>query len=223
MNNPWEQFDYTRADQVHPLDAEVFARFNQRMAKRKNSERLTLSSTHTPLPYFGSSDARLIFLAANPGLDPVKTVEEETPVRRLFFDQARKHELKDEPFVFLRKEFEGTPGYSWWESRTRKLRDAMGDEKFRQTAFSAEIHPYKSQNYQTLYEPMPTQQYTFDLVNRLVSGGAWVILMRAKKEWREAVPELTRSSRVIELNSAQSSFMTPNNMPSGMFDKLVRL
>jgi hypothetical protein len=223
MKNPWIEYNYTTPNQVHPSDQQGFTSFNERVSTRKNADRLTLSSHNTALPYFGSLDAKLVILAANPGLDPDKTPEEETPERRRLFDRARKHELTDNPFVFLRDEFSGTAGFDWWTSRTRLLREAMGDESFYRGAFSAEIHPYKSRNYQKLYEPLPTQQYTFDLVNELVRNGAWVILMRAKDEWRTAVPELRSSSRVIELNSAQSSYLTPGNMQAGVFDKLTRI
>lgn len=224
MNNPWISYDYTQTNQVHPLDQEAFAAFNAKIEKSKSKTafKLKLSETNTALPYFGSLDAKLVILAANPGLDPVKTPEEETPELRQLFALARRHELTDHPFVFLRSEFKGTAGYDWWESRTKQLRAVIGDERFLNHTFSAEIHPYKSQNYRKLTTAMPTQQYTFDCVDRLVRSGAHVILVRAKKEWRDAVPSLISSSKVVELNSAQSSYLTTKNMKPGVFDALVR-
>ena len=224
MNNPWMQYDYTQQNQVHQLDQDAFDQFNAKISnsKSKNAYRLKLSDSHTALPYFGSADAKLVILAANPGLDPVNTALEETPQLRSLFDQARRHELQSDPFVFLRSEFKNTPGYTWWEKRTKQLRAAIGDENFHSNTFSAEIHPYKSQNYRKLTKAMPTQQYTFNLVDRLVRSGAHVILVRAKQEWRDAVPSLNSSNKVIELNSAQSSYLTPNNMKPGIFDSLVK-
>ena len=223
MNNPWNEFDYTLNTQIHPLDYDTVITFNERVNKTKNAEKYRLSEHHTALPYFGSLNSSLVILAANPGLDPVATKEEETPHRRELFDQARRHGLDDNPFVFLRPEFEGTVGYKWWLSRTRRLREEMGDHKFMHNTFSAEIHPYKSINYRKLYEPLPTQEYTFSVVNDLVSQGAWVILMRAKNEWRAAVPALLKSQKIIELNSPQSSYLTPGNMKPGIFEKLVTI
>lgn len=223
MNNPWTTYDYTRTNQVHPQDQDAFDEFNAKIdkSKSKNAFKLKLSSTNTALPYFGSLDARLVILAANPGLDPAKTAQEETPELRRLFDLARRHELTEDPFVFLRSEFKDTPGYEWWEKRTKQLRSAIGDEQFLNHTFSAEIHPYKSQNYRKLSTAMPTQQYTFDCVDRLVRSGAHVILVRAKQEWRDAVPSLNSSNKVIELNSAQSSYLTPKNMKPGIFDSLA--
>lgn len=223
MNNPWNNYDYTRTNQVHPLDQNAFDVFNAKIDKStsKNAFKLKLSESNTALPFFGSLDAKLVILAANPGLDPEKTALEETPELRRLFDLARRHELGEDSFVFLRSEFKNTPGYTWWEKRTKQLRAAIGDEQFLNHTFSAEIHPYKSQNYRKLSSAMPTQQYTFDCVDKLVRSGAHIILVRAKQEWREAVPSLNSSNKVIELNSAQSSYLTSNNMKPGIFDALT--
>lgn len=221
--NPWKEFDFLAKDQVHRLDREGVDNFNSKLekSKSKSASRLLLSRANTPLPFFGALDATLIILAANPGLDPINTPQEETPERRRLFDQARRHELHSHPFVFLRPEFQNTPGYTWWEKRTRQLREAVGDDVFLNRTFSAEIHPYKSQNYKPLHEPLPTQGYTFSLVNELVRNGAFVILVRAKNEWCSAVPSLQHNDRVIELNSKQSSYLTERNMPVGAFSKLA--
>jgi hypothetical protein len=222
MENPWHEFDYKKELQVHPADAAVVAKFNKKLeaSKSSNAHKFSLSTEHTPLPYFGSLNSKLVILMANPGLDPQRTIEEETPRFREMFDLARKHELTQDPFVFLSEEMKETPGGQWWRKRLGKIIEIVDLEVVKQSLFTAEIHAYKSINYKPLEEPLATQSYTFATVQKLVDAGAYVILGRAKNEWRAAVKGLN-GERVIELNSNQNSFLTEGNMPPGKFTQIV--
>jgi hypothetical protein len=222
LNNPWKDFDYTNKRQVHPVDLAGFDAFNERIGKRKNSQRLKLSDTHTPLPYFGNKDAGFVILMANPGLDPVKTALEEKPAMRKLFDQARKHEKMSSPFVFLDDEFIGTPGHQWWSKRLRRIIDEVSLENVRKGIFSAEIHPYKSVNYAAVHEELPTQRYTAELVKQLIDRGSLVLMGRARAEWIHLVPALEKYKNVIELNSKQNSFITEKNTKRGDFRRILQ-
>lgn len=223
MKNPWNDFDYREGLQVHPADLDTVAHFNKKLAVSKSSaaHKYSLSTEHTPLPYFGSLNSKLVILMANPGLDPLRTIEEETPEFRAKFDLARKHQLETDPFVFLAEEMKETPGGLWWRSRLGKIIAEVGLDVVKQSVFTAEIHAYKSVNYKPLTETLPTQAYTFALVQKLVDAGVHVILGRAKQEWRAAVSGL-KSGRVIELNSNQNSYLTEGNMPSGNFAEILK-
>lgn len=223
--NPWFDFNPNARKLVHDRDVGTFIRFNGALEGKVGAEKFALSSDHTPLPFFGSLHARLVILGANPGLDPIATAQEETRERRELFDLARRHELSGNPFVFLREEFAETPGFNWWHRRTRVLRDEVGDSAFFRRTFSAEIHPYKSINYRALPKGtrFPTQAYTNELVKQAIERGAFVIFLRAQKEWESMIPELASysESRKFALNSRQNSFLTPGNMPAGKFEEIV--
>jgi hypothetical protein len=223
MMNPWLDYDYEDESTIHPLDRDSINEFNARLESKDEStqQAFTISTTHTALPFFGSIDSKLVILAANPGLKIGETDLEETAKRRQLFDLARRHELAGNPFVFLRPEFEGTPGHDWWTARTRVLRDAIGDDVFTSNTFAAEIHPYKSVKYRSLGSAIATQRYTAELVSKNVSNGAWVIVLRARGEWNLLVPELVDNPKVFQLNSTQNSHITPANMAPGLFDLLV--
>jgi hypothetical protein len=223
MQNPWLNYDYQSNSTIHSLDTEAVNAFNARIASSRaiGREEFLISSTHTALPFFGSTDAKLLILAANPGLKIGETEIEETHERRQLFNLARRHELEGNPFVFLRPEFEGTPGYTWWSSRTRQIRELVGDDVFTSSTFSAEIHPYKSVKYRSLNSAVPTQLYTATLVDSMVEAGSLVIVLRARKEWNELVPSLVANPNVIELNSAQNSYMSSGNMAPGQFERLI--
>ncbi len=221
MENPWLTFDYTSRNQVHEQDQESFDRFNSKVKKLKNGKNLELSSSHTPLPYFGNLRAGFVILMANPGLDPVNTSLEEKPHMRRLFDAARKHEEVDSPFVFLDDAFAGTPGQTWWSKRLGSIIDEVGLEKVRKGIFSAEIHPYKSINYRPLGEQMPTQFYTAEVVRKFIDQGALFLLGRARKEWQELMPEFHRYKNVIELNSKQNSYITQGNTSRSKFKRII--
>lgn len=222
--NPWLDYDYNAESTIHPLDAKLVQKFNTKLdnSKSANAANYRLSTTHTALPYLGSQQAKLVILMANPGLDPINTSQEETPEFQRMFDLARRLQVQPAPFAFLADAMKETPGGRWWRSRLAKLISEVGLENLSQKIFSAEIHAYKSVNYKRLPFNLPTQAFTFDLVSQLVDDGAYVILGRAKDEWKEAVPSLSNSKRVIELNSNQNSYLTPGNMPPGVFEVLVK-
>lgn len=208
---------------MHPADFEIVQRFNEGLIKSKSKSALNfmLSTQHTPLPYFGSLNSKLVILMANPGLDPARTVEEESPEFREMFDLARKHELTSDPFVFLAEKLKETPGGQWWRKRLGKIIDAVGIEVVKQSIFTAEIHAYKSVNYKPLKTNFPTQSYTFETVQRLVDKGAYVILGRAKNEWKSAISGLS-GERLVELNSNQNSHLTEGNMPLNRYNEIIQ-
>jgi hypothetical protein len=195
----------------------LFDRVNERLRRRGSD--YVLSNKNVALPYFGNPDANLVLLYANPGLDPKQTKKEETPGLVELFDLARKHKLKgSEAFVFLREEFEGTPGFIWWEKTLKFVFKRFSEPHSRERAlrniFSAEIHPYKSVKYGALTKKegsFPSSEYTYHLVQRAIDRGAVILIARAKNEWFQAVPALTTYDNVIYLSSAQQSAISPNN------------
>jgi hypothetical protein len=217
MKNPWLDYDYKKSNSVHPLDQDLFDKVNVRLSKRGKD--YVLSSANVALPYFGNPDANLVLLYANPGLNPKETTKEETPALAELFDLARKHKLTGtDAFVFLREEFEGTPGYLWWEKTLRFVFKRFSEPHARKQAlrniFSAEIHPYKSVKYGALTKGegnFPSSEYTYHLVQKAIDRGAVILIARAKNEWFRALPALANYGNVIYLSSSQQSAISPNN------------
>lgn len=220
MKNPWGQYNAGSELGFHPLDADVCNRFNSGKKKPIPSQ-FQLRPDYSPLPFFGNpNEARFAILMANPGLDEVSTKIEETPDRQRLFDQARRHQLKDNPFVFLRPEFEGTPGYDWWQKRTRVLRDEIGDDTFANFTFSAEIHPYKSVKYRPLKEDLPTFEYTRELIRGLMQTDAAVLIRSAG--WFDVMPELKTYRRVYQMKNPILSYITPKTVANNGFGEILR-
>jgi hypothetical protein len=218
MENPWLQYDVTDANTVHRLDRQKFDEVNSRIRKKKNSDDYLLSSSNVALPYFGNPEGNFVILYANPGLDKELTSLEETPERAHLFDLARRHSLENpHPFVFLTPEFEGTPGFKWWEKTLGPILKRFDGIRLEvlSNIFSVELHPYKSVKYEVLTKSegsFPSSLYSNDLVSMAISRGALVLIARAKEQWFDAVPELRTYSRVIYLSSSQNSVISPNNV-----------
>lgn len=221
MRNPWDDFDYSAKRQVHPLDEAGFDLFNKRIENRKDADKLRLSDQHTPLPFFGSLDANFVVLMGNPGLDIERTHLEETPERRRLFDSARKHRDMRSPFVFLDETFRPTKGYEWWFARLRTIIEKSSLEKVTQNIFSAEIHPYKSMNYEPVKENLPTQRYTAHLLENFQKRGSLVLIGRARDEWIKLVPSLESYKNQIVLKNPQSSYITEGNTQPGDFQRIL--
>lgn len=219
MENPWLDYDFEAPTKVHPMDRELFDKVNLRLSRGKKE--YILSDKNVALPYFGDPNANFYLLYANPGLGD-ETSKEETAHLSKIFDMARKHQLSGpEAFVFLRSEFENTPGFKWWEETLRwvfrRFESPHVRDKALKNMFSAEIHPYKSKSYGALTGKegyFPTAAYTYHLVQQAVDRGALILIARCRKEWEKAVPSLASYEKVIYLSNPQQKRITPNNVIS---------
>ncbi len=68
---------------------------------------------------------------------------------------------------------------------------------------------------------MPLPEYSFDLVRRALSRGAWIVLMRSKRLWFAAVPEFASSPRLIRIRNVQSPVISRRES-DGDIDALVK-
>ena len=222
MKNPWFEFDYQQANQVHAIDQEVFDTFNNTISKSKLADKFRLQDSVSPQPYFGNKHGSLVILLANPGFLPGSTEAEETSHGRKVLDLSRKHQLEGNPFVYFLSELNETPGQIWWQRRLRRLIDATSLEAVSNEVFSVELHPYKSISYRAPKDQFPTQHYTFDLVRQSMNNGASILLGRAKNEWFSAIPELESYRGLFRLKNPQNAVISAGNMQDGSFEALAR-
>lgn len=219
MRNPWLDYDYQKHG-FHPLDEEVANRFN--MGKKKPlGENHALHPEDNAQPYFGNHvNPSVAILMANPGYKPDQAILEQTEERRRLLDLSRRHELTDNPFVFLREEFAGTPGYEWWFARTKALRAEVGNEVFMQNTFSGEIHPYHSVNYRPIKEELPTFEYTAHLVREFMKNGTQILIR--SNDWFRVLPELENYKNLHRMTNPIISYVTPNSVANSGFRRMVR-
>ncbi|HKD76960.1 MAG TPA: hypothetical protein VKB76_15750, partial [Ktedonobacterales bacterium] len=77
-----------------------------------------------------------------------------------------------------------------------------------------EYFPYHSAKFH-FNGRVPSQQFSFDLVNQAFKRDAIVIQMRSKRQWIEAVPALQNYQHYFTLNNPQNVTISMGNCPVG--------
>lgn len=167
-----------------------------------------------PEPFLGLLGARVVLLNLNPGYAP----ENHRVHRRPSFSRALRRTLRGTdqpyPFYYLDPEPDGG-GYRWWRSRLKALTSATSDEVVARGVLCVEYFPYHSVRFAHGAVRVPSQEFGFSLVHQALERRAVVIVMRARRLWENAVPDLIGYPRIFGLNSPQNVSITPRNCPDG--------
>lgn len=226
MQNPWEDLQEKPTDGEYVLsqDKPYIDAFNHWLsgkclkAKKRVYDDVSqhphwINLRHTPEPRLGPVDAKVFILQANPSC-PVG-------VRKDFLsagDRKLVRDIKDQ-YSFHKARDKNT---AWWSTRLLMLREAVGNaEQFGRNLCSVEYFPYRSNQWGHSHIRLPSQSYCFEIVRRAASSGRVIIVNRLYREWIGAVPELSQAKYLYRLNSQQSAYVTPGNLPKGAYDVIV--
>jgi hypothetical protein len=206
--NPWHGLP-DRPDYVLPEDIEQLTNFNRR-AKPEAYLHLNL----IPEPFLGLPDALVVLLGLNPGYIDEDDAHHKDPA---FMRRSRDNLLHLDstyPFFLLDPAITA-PGRRWWERKLRHLIERFGRETIAQRVLCVEYFPYHSRRFGHHKLVLPSQQYSFSLVRDAINREATIIVMRSKRIWLDAVPELNGYKRLCQLRNAQSPYISPRNCPVG--------
>ena len=204
--NPWIELPT-----VHPYVLSIDEpAINQYNCNASEQHRLRLDVL--PEPFIGSLTAPVVILGLNPGFDNRDPEIHANPQFQELLRANYRHSLSDLPFFFLDPRFK-SPGREWWEKKLKPLIDRFTTEEIAHSLFCVEYFPYHSQRFRRMGQPLPSQWYAFDLVSEAIIRNAVIVIMRARKLWLEAVPELGKHSRVYTLKSPQNVVISPRNCP----------
>lgn len=216
LENPWLQLP-KQPPYVLPDDGEQIRAFNAR-AKPQLQVHLEL----IPEPFLGNPTAPVVLLNLNPGYSPSDVRHHENPV---FAKRSRDNLLHQDskyPFYLLDPEITA-PGHHWWNRRLRALIERVGRETVAQRVLCVEYFPYHSTNFGHQRLDLTSQQYSFSLVRHAVSRNAIVVIMRGRRLWLDAVPELNEFRHLRELRNFQSPYVSPRNCPDSFESILTAL
>jgi hypothetical protein len=207
IKNPWLDVPDV-APFVLAADREGIARFN-----RTASEETRVDLNLLPEPFQGNPEAHIVLLGLNPGLsiEDAGIHEEGGFAKRLRANHA--HERADFPFYLLHPEVKG-PGRRWWERRLRRLLEIAPRQVVAQQLLCIEYFPYHSVRFGARLR-VPSQEYGFHLAGEAIRRRAVVIVMRSRRLWEAAVPQLAAYDRAFSLRSVQNISVTPRNCPEG--------
>jgi hypothetical protein len=211
--NPWVALPES-TPYVLEEDRELIERFNS-TAKPE----LFVHLEHHPEPFLGRPDAPLVVLGLNPGYLPECDRWYGHPA---FAARARAnlvHGALEFPFYLLDPS-QPAPGHRWWMRKLGPLIRATSLQAVAHGVLCVELFPYHSERFGHTKLRVPSQEYSFDLVRRALSRGAWIVLMRSKRLWFAAVPELASYPRLMRIRNVQNPVISPRNV-DGDFDELV--
>jgi hypothetical protein len=129
-----------------------------------------------------------------------------------------RHGPSDYPFVYLAPEPRGA-GKKWWESKLKHLLHRFPREVVARSVLEVVYLPYASCKYRQMPHHLPSQAYGFHLVREAMKREAVIVLMRGRKRWLAAVPELEAYGRFCQLKNPRTPAISPGNCPD--FEKVV--
>lgn len=218
MNNPWLDL---------PKEAPFIASCDDEVLNSPKYNSKGLSFDAFPEPYGGDlNTAKVVCLLLNPGLDEsdaTTNFKNEYWVNEIRANLEHKTEF---PFLYLSPKVQETEGYKWWTARLNPLVKAgVTREELAQGVMMVQFLPYHSLIYTHNTQYIPTQHYQFYLVREAIRLGKTIIIMRGRRHWFKAVPELANYEALFELNNPRSIYISRANLDNkngaGTFDKVV--
>ena len=223
MHNPWSQLPST-GEFVLSGDRESITAYNQQYGSKQDVQ---LHPELLPEPFIGHPSAPVYLLSLNPGFSDEDRVLHRNAAFCRAVEGCLQHEERDWPFYYLNPDFADSPGAKWWTGKTRRLAEKVGMQALAQNLFCVELFPYHSRKYQRIPKRIspnglvPSSEYSLRLVRQAIAEEKRIVVMRARKHWKELVPELRGYERRIWLNSAQNVCLSPGNMETSNFEALV--
>lgn len=204
--DPWTAISPEPDGKAHPDDLPYLVAHN-RLTERPEHQ-LILEAM--PQPWAGNIDeARVLIFGANPGWS-ADDAKWEGPMASLL----RENLAGSRPMFWFEAEARESPGGTW--IRQRLLADvllAVQEEAVVAGALClVDFHAYHSTKGQALPISLPTQAYTFDRVRERIAAGAAVVITRAVRQWKIAVPELLDHPYVYETNATMNTRISPKNI-----------
>lgn len=220
--NPWLTLS-KQPPFVLPQDEPMLDVYNARHNPSLTAYRLHLP----PLPFQGNPEAPILVLGLNPGYDIGDETKQttdyflETSFRNYHHDATLPY-----PLFFLDPQIEGSAsgkGQQWWYRRLKHLRGLYDDTLLAQALLSIQYVPYRSTTYKSARQTLPSQDYSFALVNQAIERNALIIGLRSRKLWVEAVEGLKDYQRFYTTSSPRNPILSAQQLGKGYEELLAEL
>ncbi|MFH1792688.1 MAG: hypothetical protein ABH819_03590 [Patescibacteria group bacterium] len=216
QENPWLKLPKTAP---YILNEDLKTLINCDVNTNKLGWRLEL----LPVPYLGNPKrAKFVVLCLNPGYN--KDFDEKAYFEDEYYIQESLKSLNfksSTPFYCLDSKFDYSGGYVWWTRLLRPLIKRFGLKVLSEKLMCLQYIGYHSKTFKNPPCLLPSQKYTFSLLKQFMKENKTIIVMRSKKLWIQAVPELDNYP-YIELKNYRMPFLTENNVKKGDFQLLIK-
>ena len=174
-----------------------------------------------PDPFLGNLDeASVVVLALNPGFEEEDLVTYRKPE---YSKQNRLNLLHESTplFYVLNENLAYSGGYKWWTRILKQPLTEVSLEQLSRNLMCIQYFPYHSVTYTHFSPVLPSQKYSFQLVEEAIHRGKTIIVMRSEKLWLEAVPAL-KEPGCIKLKKPRNPALSPNNMEDYEYQRFMR-
>jgi hypothetical protein len=217
VTNPWAKLLRT-APYILPDDLEIIERFNRKLSARNSASEYVIETKRAiPEPFIGNVKAApVVVLLLNPGFNAVHDpVSHADPVFQSALFENLDHSRRDWPFYFFDPRIGPMhSGSAWWHQKAKRLSEVVPLERLSQNMAVVEWFPYRSTKFKHGCA-VPSQQYSFDLVQAAMKRDALIVVARNVRLWEESVPGLSEYAFRLTLSSVRNTSLTPGNLKLG--------
>jgi hypothetical protein len=114
-----------------------------------------------------------------------------------------------------------TLGARYWNRKARPLIEAAGFDTVAKNLLCIQYFPYHSKEYKPSPAVIPSQQYGFALLRAALARGADVVIMRSRRLWTAAVPQLDTNARVHLVRNPRNPTLSPRNLGQTSFGQVL--
>lgn len=229
MKNPWEKLMNQKHDNFYVLeeDAEIINKFNENLSD-DNKERFRIHPEIMPAPFMGDIlNSKIVLLTLNPGYDLNEEEHNYYKEYKHYWEKQIVHEFPNQKLPLFCLEESYIPFSDYWKIKLNPLIQISSVEKVAKNISIIEFFPYHSLKYRDIpkrisKDYLVSQQYNFELIRKAIERDAIVIILRSKRLWLEAMPELKtleNHGKLYNTNSYLNPILSENNLP-GIFGKI---
>lgn len=199
------------------IDDPIIDFFNQ-----DQTDTYKLRTTMLPAHFTGNIlESKIVLLASNPGY-----VEKEVKnfYRNPKFITERIADLSFTKKNFISNDPERIAESPYWHQKLRRLTEEVGFEKVSKDISLLQFNPYHSLKFREIAKKyfkelnstnyLPSQNYGFELLKNCIENEKLVVVLRSKKAWFKAVPELKdyeEQGKVITIKNKRQPSLSPKN------------
>jgi hypothetical protein len=215
MLNPWRELP-SSPPYVLPEDSAPVAALNSR-----GSDATKYDLNLFPEPFFGRPDAPVVVLNLNPGWHESDSALHASAPFASLARRSLLHSLEPYPFLHLQPGMQ-TLGARYWNRKARPLIEAAGFDTVAKNLLCVQYFPYHSKEYKPSPGLIPSQQYGFALLRAAIARGADVVVMRSRRLWAAAVPQLDTYARLHLVRNPRNPALSPRNLGQASFGQVLK-
>jgi hypothetical protein len=201
-------------------DLQILEAFNS-----KNSDVDYFIQRHLlPEPYIGQpGSSKVLFLALNPGYHEEDDIAHQHPSLRMAILDNLDGKSGPYPYYYLHEDPEiGIfRGFRWCRRIYKALINEIGAKELSEKIACIQFHGYHSRRYRSL-SLLPSQKMSFSLIREAMSRKILIVLMRSRRIWISAIPELEEYPFLLQLKNPRNPTISPGNMQPGNFEMVLK-